>query len=251
MSVNGSKLGSYLYLNKHNIKVPQLLAGQNNGEKLEKDFSTFLSENPERFVLKAERGCSSMGVHILEKDGESYNDLLNNKTFLNSELIELSENYENFIVEEKLGHEGIIPIDVKCYSFDGKPKYLMIFDRNFKESHGSVFVLGYNLEKKIFEHKPFLNFQQRFKSPEDSSVKDQMCARFNDIGEEKIIHFVTVMLRKIECNDFLSVDVFSHSNELYVGEVTRTPGAFLYHIMSKENVNHIFNHKIGQLIKKD
>jgi hypothetical protein len=243
MSVNGKKLASYLYLNDSNVRVPKLYSGLYNDRVYEKSICDFLKEAPDSFVLKAEAGCSGIGVHVLKKKSDfEYYDLLQNKTYKHSDIANLAEEYGNFIIEEKLGGGEEIPIDIKCYSFDGVPKYIMIFDRNYKKTHKSVFALGYCVEKGEFERNPFLNYQRRFVSPASEEIFQDMSNKFLNVGVGTIIDFVTKVLKDLDCKDFLSVDVFSHHDcGLYVGEVTKTPGAFFHHLMRASDLKYIFS----------
>ncbi len=178
-----------------------------------------LSDLPERFVLKPNYLWSRRGVHLLERRGGEFFELLQQKLMTSIEIIanlkeifsksnrlDVSVIAEEFVIGEN--GSGQIPFDYKFYVFDEtvsiilqvnrnpEPKELSIFGPDFGELRDNLITFG-NLFKR--GEKVI---------PANASAMSEAAKRISK-------HLKT---------PFCGIDLYTSGSEVYFGELTPTPG---------------------------
>lgn len=237
LKISGKKIETAEFCIANCIRIPELIFAKNNGEVVRR---SDLFQYP-AFVVKENSGCSSQRVHVFQLQEGGYQDLLGNLPGVldTASLLNLLDNYKSCIVEQKLGNDGRIPYDLKIYCYDRQPRLLVLIDRNYKLSRKKVYVKIYDFGSKSFIENFFLNDQVRFRQPDE---------RLNDLYSEyvdadllsRVQEFCDLCLNKIDYDGFISLDLFEYEEEIYLGEFTKTPGAFLYHINPGAVLDDVF-----------
>lgn len=236
--ISGKKQETFFYCQKYNIKTPMMYLIKNDNTILYGNVD--ILKKLDSFVLKSNNGCSTQGVHIFVKHENNFKDMMHNKVYDTEKFNELLSSYSSCIIEEKIGDIEHIPYDLKVYCNNKNAFFIMVVNRNYKFTDKKVYTFGYDLSTLNFISKPFLDSQIRFNEPPDGILEEMK--KFLD---EKRIHLIKLfaeeLLNKIDYNHFISLDLFFYKDSIYLGEFTKTPGGFLYHILPGDIIETIFH----------
>ncbi|GGW41919.1 hypothetical protein GCM10007157_35350 [Vreelandella hamiltonii] len=237
ISISGKKVETAEFCKKNKIKIPRIILTKLDNVVLQ-DNDVFENSS---FVIKDNSGCSSQGVHVVQKEKGHYIDLMSKEDVKLSKLDiqAILDKYQSCIVEEKIGSDGTIPYDLKVYCYNGKPKLILLIDRNYKRKEGKVYVKAYDLKSNSFIDGFMLNNQERFFEPPED-IEDLYRKYLSNDLVERVRFFCSEVLSSVEYYEFVSIDLFEQNNTLYLGEFTKTPGAFLYHLNPSNFIEWIF-----------
>lgn len=240
IEISGNKIQTYLFCQKNKIVSPSMYYIR-TGTEVQLDKKGWI-DHDDGFVIKSEAGCSAQDVYVLTKDGDQYHDLMHGQRYYRVEIMELLAKLPSVIVEQRLiNSTGTIPIDLKVYCMGGKPKYILLINRNHKREFGCVFVIGYDIEKKKFDTNPLKNDRLVLMSSPNETITNELKTSLEDIGINKVATFCNDLLNRLDYREFISLDLFNIDGVLYLGEFTRTPGAFVYHIFDQDSIETIFD----------
>lgn len=193
--------------------------------KVFNDFCINLNELPKQFVLKCNHGS---GMNIIVKDRSLLNiDDAKNKLekWLNRDFAfqnHFEYHYHNIprkIFAEKYmndGHNDLI--DYKFICFNGKPTFCQVIDdRNGEKRHLNYYDMNWIPQMGL----------ERLDFPANYSIKHDKPTNFD----------LMIEYAKILSKDFklVRVDFYEINNEVYLGELTFTPGSGTFRYKNKED----------------
>lgn len=184
-------------------------------------------ELPNQFVLKCNHGS---GMNIIVKDKRTFNKenakrrlniwMNDNFAFRNGFEAHYNDIERKIFVEEYIndGHDTLY--DYKFWCFNGKPRMYTINDGN---GHGDI--MYYNMRG---EELNFYNIKHY-----DDYIKPKSYKQMVEIAKKLSKPF-----------KFVRVDYYDVNGEVYLGELTFTPGAMAFKYANDED-----NEKVGKFLK--
>ncbi|MDV2116476.1 ATP-grasp fold amidoligase family protein [Alcaligenes faecalis] len=240
IQVSGNKIQTYLFCEKNKISTPAMYYIR-TGDDILLDTPNWI-EKKHGFVIKGGEGCSAQHVYVFKRDGEKYYDLMHGKEYDRASILSLLASLPSVIVEQRLGEEsGVIPIDIKVYCMNARPKYILLINRNHKREYRSVFIKGFDVTKREFEDNPMKDSRLVLLPCPNKDIAKELEDALKNAGIDNILNFCSDLLKKLNYKDFVSLDVFNMNNKIYLGEFTKTPGAFMQHIFKEKTINNIFS----------
>ena len=190
-----------------------------------------LDELPDKFVLKCNHGYN---MNIICKDKRKFNlELAKNKlnTWLHTDFGYNSyQPHYSFIkprifAEQYLSDKGQTNslIDYKFWCFNGEPKHMTV---NSDNGHGDILYYDMNYNRISLERKEY---------PVRKEVKFQKPVNF-----DKMVEYAKELSKNFI---FVRVDFYEVNGQLYLGELTFTPGNGFFHYKNKED-----DLKIGKIL---
>jgi UDP-N-acetylglucosamine 2-epimerase (non-hydrolysing) len=227
----GNKITTYEYCIKQNILVPNLIY-KGNYDNL--DYSILKGKG---FVIKLHCEDSCRGIFVIAYKNDMYYNLFDNKSYTFSELYKtFNDFYKNklIFIEERLGKDNSIPVDLKLVYYNGKLKELNIHKR---EAYKKVlwYCFSYIQNKAItsdyftdMSFKYFLKKANITDSIEDFGYDISLTNKLKEVGDN--------IIEKIDFkNGIIRLDLYLDNNKFYLGEFTLSPG---YH-MCEINVKYL------------
>lgn len=87
-------------------------------------------------------------------------------------------------------------------------------------------------------------------SSPNENITNELKTSLENIGIDKVVKFCNDLLSRLDYREFISLDLFNIDGVLYLGEFTRTPGAFVYHIFDQDSIDTILIFPRGKYINK-
>lgn len=206
-----------------------------------KEFSDIKNSNENFFVLKSTIGFSSKEVLILCKNNESYYCLLNKKNYTVSDINNFISNSKSKVICEQYlgGLEETIPMDYKCYMFNGKVKYVLVINR----SSGTPLIKYFHPET----YEP-IELSEIFASKVHGFVEDPKKEFSKELTKKiqlAVEYAQNEAAKFIDCsNIFLSLDFYVTSNQGYkvwLGEITPKPGILEHNQLHLEKIEYLYS----------
>ncbi|WP_297554234.1 ATP-grasp fold amidoligase family protein [uncultured Actinomyces sp.] len=185
---------------------------------------------PKSFVLKPAFASTSIGVRLLERKEDKWEDIVSRDVFSTEQLIEeahdVSARYPDspindvFIAEELLvGIDGSVPpADIRFYCFQGEIG-LILMERHLQSPVEAMYFDG--------DFMPFPDLASRYgiapgMSHLESIVESQVPENWQELLN------VAKRISTAVATAFCRVDLYNTVNGVYLGEITLTPGTFYY-----------------------
>ena len=189
-------------------------------------------ELPEKFVLKCNHGS---GMNIIVKDKSQINEdnvrqqlskwLSDDFAFRNGFESHYHWIERKVFSEEMLGSGDGKLKDYKFWCFNGEPKFWTINDGN---GHGN-WMKFYDMNKTQLSYK-------RKDYPNEPNFNIEIPTQFDDI-----VKYSNSLAQKFK---FVRIDFYEIDNRIYLGEMTFTPGAFIFKYENPED-----EIKVGNLLE--
>ncbi|ASN39660.1 hypothetical protein CGQ24_11945 [Arthrobacter sp. 7749] len=190
---------------------PKLLATISNLDELSEHL------NQTKLVIKPSNLSSSIGVMILEKQGEIYYDYNSREKYTVEEIIEkqrkIAAKWEvaSYVIEERVYDTGkySIPRDFKFYTFSGRIALIQCIDRNESPVKVSWFDGEFEpVDSGLIANNPKFSTMTSFAKPTGWKELTKMAEGVSaEIG-----------------TPFARIDLFTTPRGAMLGEVTLTPG---------------------------
>ncbi|MFF7061223.1 ATP-grasp fold amidoligase family protein [Pseudomonas sp. NPDC008258] len=179
--------------------------------------AVIFDELPDPVALKLTNLSSKAGIYLLYRVKGGYFEQLSNKLMTESEIVadirRLCKGHKSPLIAEELviGENGPlkIPFDYKIYTFNGNPEFILQIDRNPK------------IDEICF-------FDGNFEVITDSRATTT--GEFTKLGAPAKPRNYLDMLeaakkasKEID-RPFISVDMYTTGTDVYIGELTPTPG---------------------------
>lgn len=195
------------------VKIPAYITGFPSVDEI--DFSVL----PERFVLKADNLAAKRGVYLLERRADGFIEHLR-KSEMSADDIKadlrsaIGARKQNTILVEEMvpGENEGIPFDYKFYMFGERNPYILQINRNTKPNELSIFGTGFSeIDPGLVRiGKPGKLVEG--KKPRNADIMMQ-------VARKLAVHLD---------RPFVSVDLYTSGEEVYLGEMTPSPGAPYY-----------------------
>lgn len=233
-----SKIMTNIFCKKNEIETPEplFIKSKKYNYKMGRIVDCL---NKEYIVLKIDNNCSTYGCYLLKKinSNEFYCKFKNNK-YTNEEIVNLIHENDEIICEEYLhDYDDNIPLDYKCYTIGGKIHYIIIINRNFKNTNFCVYD---NICKKFLKKDDWCYYS----TIEYNYFENHLLENLN-----KVYDFV----KKIS-NDynvpFVSYDLYIIKKKILLGEITLHPG-LLHHSIIKISILKNLNKNIYNYLFKN
>jgi hypothetical protein len=184
---------------------------------------------PEKFVLKCNHG-SGMNIIIRDKNTVNIEDVRSQLgKWMNQDFTFRNgfESHYHWIVrkvfaEELIGDGTGNLKDYKFWCFNGEPKFWTINDGN---GHGN-WMNFYDMQKNLL---PYTRTDFAGNPPEEIIIPDTY---------EKMVCYAQKLSN---CFKFVRVDFYDINGRIYLGELTFTPGAFMFRFTKNEDDTNIGN----------
>ena len=190
-------------------------------------------ELPERFVMKCNHGS---GMNIIVKDKSKldiHGAMLRINKWMNWDF-SMANGFEahyhdierKIFVEEYIEQDGDIPKDYKFLCFNGEPKYVEVIGNRFNSGkYMNYYDMDFNFQ--IITRNDFHN---------NPNIHDEKPKCFEQMKE---------FARKLSDDfKFVRVDFYEIDGKIYIGELTFTPGAFVF--TYKDPNDHL---RVGNMLK--
>lgn len=189
------------------------------------------SEFPDEFVLKPDFASTSMGVHLLRKDGDDFIDLSTGHTISEETLFQrldkVAEKYYDNVdaaiyrVEQLLrDHDGgTPPSDLRCYCFQG------VIGMILKENHqgpGPTRLMYFD-----GDFRPFVDLEDRYSIVESVRHLDEIVEAVIP-NNWRAIKAVAERVSRAVPSPFVRVDLYDTPDGVFLGELTFYPGPYYY-----------------------
>ncbi|EPD31045.1 ATP-grasp fold amidoligase family protein [Gleimia europaea] len=188
------------------------------------------SQLPKLFVLKPAFASTSIGVRLLERKEDKWEDIVSCDVFSTEQLIEeahdVSARYSDspindvFIAEELLvGIDGSVPpADIRFYCFQGEIG-MILMEQHLENPVEAMYFDG--------DFMPFPDLPNRYgiapgMSHLESIVESQVPENWQELLN------VAKRISTAVATAFCRVDLYNTVNGIYLGEITFTPGTFYY-----------------------
>lgn len=201
---------------KCNLKTPNILG------KFNSIYDISLDAFPGEFVLKNTFLSSKNGIYLLKKSSTPniFSELLRKKEMtwdeIVNDLIKLKVDKSEILIEELIvgeNGEGQIPFDYKLYCFDGRVEFILQIDRNTVPDSMVFFDGEFNLIDESLVESDFRIVQKGIplvpKNNKSLIENAQLISRYSN-------------------RPFVSVDVYTNGQDVYIGELTGGPGGPYY-----------------------
>lgn len=194
---------------------------------------------PDTLVLKLTNQASKRGVFILHKVANGFYEQLSEKIFTQEEIVRRFDSLHTSktkVIGEKLifGENGAyeIPYDYKLYTFESGVQLVFQVNRNPKKD-----------EVAFFDGDFVPITDQRVRAGPKKFV-----SKGNPVRPKNYAEMLAVARRLLKELDrpFVSVDLYTTGEEVYVGELTPTPGAS--YVGNIFRFSEQFDAQLGQLM---
>lgn len=198
------------------LKTPTVL------NKFNSIYDVLFDDLPPRFVLKNTFLSSKNGIYLLEKSGEpnTYREFLREKQISPSDIVNdlkaLKVDGSTILIEEFIvgeNGENQIPFDYKLYCFNGQVEFILQINRNTSPDSMVFFDKEFNLMDEDLVESDFLIVKKG----------DPFIPKNN----KNLIEVAQLVSKYVNC-PFISVDVYTNGQDVYIGELTGSPGGPYY-----------------------
>lgn len=199
-----------------NLRTPIILG------KFNSVYEVLFDDLPSRFVLKNTFLSSKNGIYLLEKSGKPniYNEFLRKKEISLSDIVDdlkaLKVDGSTVLIEEfVVGENGAnqIPFDYKLYCFNGQVEFILQINRNTSPDSMVFFDKEFNLMGEDLVESDFLIVK-----------KGDPFIPKNNRNLIEVAQFISKYVNR----PFVSVDVYTNGQDVYIGELTGGPGGPYY-----------------------
>jgi hypothetical protein len=188
---------------------------------------------PDRFVMKCNHGS---GMNIIVKDKSKLNiddakKKLNNWMNMDFSMLNGFESHYHDIVrkifvEKYMEVNGDVPYDYKFSCFNGEPKFVQVFGERYNSGkHMNYYDMDFNyinMARTDFKNRPDI----KHKKPDKFELMKEYARKLSE-------HF-----------KYVRVDFYEIDNQIYLGELTFTPGACIFRYVNKED-----EIKVGNMLR--
>lgn len=173
---------------------------------------------PETLVLKLTNQASKRGVFILHKFAGGFYEQLRKKVFAKSDIINHIESLDKVDEADVLGEALVlgengafdIPFDYKLYTFDSGVEFILQVNRNGDKDAVAFFDGNFEPIDDDRVRRGPKKYIKKGRHVRPANYRDMLDAA-------KQVHRVTK-------RPFISVDLYTTGNDIFVGELTPTPG---------------------------
>ena len=237
--ITGNKLLTNEFLIQQNINCPKLYF-----KKIKSDNKLFDFTKLSKFILKTNKGCSTIGVFILEKrENDIYFEYLRNKKFTVSDINEIITNNDVIIEQSLYDSEQEIPYDFKVLLYKNQIHMITVHNRNQSQEFCILhFDKNFNKTKYFIDNK-----RLKFKYPKNKDIEKKMVNICKNIDINLFHSFIYDVYGKlnIDSSNMISIDCYIVNNIFYVGELTTRNGAVYFNLIDEKYLDFIkFNKKI-------
>ncbi|MBF8780858.1 hypothetical protein IV505_14135 [Pseudomonas fulva] len=205
------KLTTREVLTAAGLQTPKQISKFSSVENIDFD------ELPDPVVLKLTNLSSKAGIYLLYRVKGGYFEQLSNKLMTQVEVVDdirrLCKGQKSPVIAEELitGENGVlkIPFDYKIYTFNGKPEFILQINRNPKVDEISFFDGDFEpiTDSRATTSEEFSKPGVPIKPGNYREMLDAAKRAANELNRP-----------------FISVDMYTTGVDVYIGELTPTPG---------------------------
>ena len=218
------------------VKVREYVQSKNQEVSLSNIY--YITDNPDsidfdvlpnQFVVKASHGSGWVEI-VRDKNKLNINKILKkcnswlsrNYYYLGREMV-YKDIKPNIIIEELLiDEDNNVPMDIKCFCFNGKVEFIQLDIDRYKEHKRVLLDANWNVLPFSYHYPPYKgNIERNKYLPEIIEISESLSSEF----------------------DFIRVDLYLVDNKVYFGELTNYPGCGFEKFNPK-----IYDEKFGKLI---